>query len=49
MLLARMQPWHWWLGVGLTGLTLLSGVGLFAGYLKTVVRPQYPPKQKDDD
>lgn len=41
-MLARMEPWHWWIGIILTvaaGGTLL---GLVGQYLQKVVRPQYP-------
>lgn len=33
---------HWWLGLILAAVGGLAVVGLVAGYLKSVVAPQYP-------
>ena len=33
---------HWWLGLILALVGVVACVGLIAGYLKNVVRPQYP-------
>jgi len=41
--------WHWWIGVVLTGVAILSVVGLVAGYLKNVTSLRYPPRGQDPD
>ncbi|MFM2072272.1 MAG: hypothetical protein RLZZ623_2535 [Actinomycetota bacterium] len=38
--------WHWWIGVVLTFVALLTVGGLCAAYLKTVVSQQYPGKRQ---
>jgi hypothetical protein len=46
MLLARMEPWHWWIGIVLTVATVVTVFGLVGQYLAKVVRPQYPTKRQ---
>jgi uncharacterized membrane protein len=46
MLLARLEPWHWWIGIILTVATVGAIVQLVAGYLTKVVKPQYPSRQQ---
>ncbi len=46
MLLARLQPWHWWIGIALAIGAVVTGIALFAGYLNNVVRPQYPSRRQ---
>jgi hypothetical protein len=42
--------WHWWIGVILTLVGVLSVAGLVGGYLKNVTSQQYPGKrQRRDD
>jgi len=42
--------WHWWIGVVLTLVGVLSVAGLVGGYLKNVTSQQYPGKrQRRDD
>lgn len=43
MLLAA-EVWHWWIGVALTGVALLIGVGLIGAYLATVTSKKYPSR-----
>ncbi len=45
-MLAANNIWHWWIGVLLSFAAALLIVGLILGYLKTVVRPQYPSKNQ---
>ncbi len=40
------EVWHWWIGVALAGGTLLAGVVLVGGYLKTVSSKQHPGGKK---
>jgi hypothetical protein len=50
MLLARLEPWHWWIGIILTLGGVATAVGLAVGYLKVVVKPNYPGRrQRDND
>lgn len=37
--------WHWWIGVGLSALLILTVVGLGANYLKSVSATRYPGKR----
>ena len=46
MLLARLQPWHWWIGVIFTIVTVVTVLASVAGYLQKVVRPQYPSRNR---
>ncbi len=46
MLLARLEPWHWWIGIILTVASVGAIVQLVAGYLMKVVRPQYPSRRQ---
>lgn len=41
MLLAA-EVWHWWIGVALTGVAVLIGVGLVGLYLATVTAQKHP-------
>ena len=41
MLLAA-EVWHWWIGVALTAVSVLIGVGLVGLYLATVSSQKYP-------
>lgn len=44
------EIWHWWIGVVLTGVGVLSVVGLVGQYLKNVSSQRYPDRrQRDDD
>jgi hypothetical protein len=44
------EIWHWWIGVVLTLLSVLTVVALVGGYLKAVTAKQYPSKrQRRDD
>jgi hypothetical protein len=36
------EIWHWWIGVLLTGVAVLTVVGLVAQYLKNVESQRYP-------
>lgn len=36
------EIWYWWIGVVLLGVTLLAGIVLLFGYLKTVTSQEYP-------
>jgi hypothetical protein len=46
MLLARMEPWTWWIGIIFTVATVGTVVALGAQYLQKVVRPQYPSRRQ---
>jgi len=46
MLLARLEPWHWWIGVIFTILVVLTVFGMVGNYLQKVVRPQYPSRRQ---
>jgi|RhiMethySRZTD1v2_1073278.scaffolds.fasta_scaffold1131617_2 hypothetical protein len=46
MLLARLEPWTWWIGVVFALLTIVTVVGLVASYVNKVVRPSYPPRRQ---
>jgi hypothetical protein len=39
-------PWHLWLGVVLTAVSVLAVLALVAGYLAKVQAPQYERRQK---
>lgn len=44
------QIWHWWIGVGLLAIGVLSVLGLVGQYLKTVSSQRYPSgRQRDED
>ena len=44
------EIWYWWIGIVLTGVGVLSVIGLIVGYLKTVTAPRYPNRrQRPDD
>ena len=36
------EIWHWWIGIVLVGVGILSVLGLAAQYLKNVTAKQYP-------
>jgi hypothetical protein len=43
------EIWHWWIGL-ILALTAAVVLGvLVAGYLRTVVQPQYPDKRHRSD
>lgn len=46
MLLARLEPWHWWIGVIFTLATVGAVLGMVGQYLQKVVRPQYPSRRQ---
>lgn len=46
MLFARLEPWHWWLGLILLVVSILAVVGLIPQYLNKVVRPQHPTRRQ---
>ncbi len=46
MLLARLEPWHWWIGVIFSVLTIATVLGMVGQYLQKVVRPQYPSRRQ---
>jgi formate-dependent nitrite reductase membrane component NrfD len=41
--------WHWWIGVILTVVGVLSVVMLVAGYLKQVTATRYPNRRQQQD
>ena len=44
------EIWYWWIGIVLTGVGVLSVLGLIVGYLKNVTAPRYPNRrQRSDD
>jgi hypothetical protein len=44
------EIWHWWIGVVLTLVSVLTVVALVGGYLKAVSSQHYPSKrQRRDD
>ena len=44
------EIWYWWIGIVLTGVGVLSVIGLIVGYLKNVTAPRYPNRrQRPDD
>jgi len=38
--------WHWWIGLALVLLAVLTIVLLVGGYLKSVIAPQHPGKDQ---
>lgn len=36
------EIWHWWIGVVLLGVGVLTAGGLLGGYLKSVSAQRYP-------
>jgi hypothetical protein len=46
MLLARLEPWHWWLGVILAVATIVTVLAFVGGYVNKVVRPQHPSRHQ---
>ena len=46
MVLARLEPWHWWIGVVFAVLTIAAVVGLVFNYVNKVVRPTYPSRRQ---
>ena len=50
--LARMlaaEVWFWWIGIVLTGVGVLSVIGLIVSYLKNVTAPRYPNRRQRSD
>jgi len=43
------EIWYWWIGIVLTGVGVLSVVGLIYGYLKNVTAMKYPNRRQQDD
>jgi len=43
------EIWHWWIGVVLVGVGVLSVLGLVAQYLKNVSSKQYPGRRHRQD
>jgi hypothetical protein len=44
------EIWYWWIGIVLTGVSVLTVVGLIFGYLKNVTAAKYPNRrQRADD
>ncbi len=41
--------WYWWIGIVLTGVSVLMVVGLIVGYLKSVTAPRYPNRSSPAD
>jgi hypothetical protein len=46
MLLAA-HIWHYWLGVAIVGLALVTTLALVVGYLVKVKAPQYPKPHQE--
>jgi hypothetical protein len=46
MVLARLEPWHWWIGVVFAVATIAAVVGLVFNYVDKVVRPTYPSRHQ---
>ena len=40
---------HWWLGVILTGVSVLAVVSFIVGYLKNVTALKYPGKRNHEE
>jgi len=49
MVLARLEPWHWWIGVVFALLTIATVLGLVGSYVNKVVRPTYPDRRRRSD
>lgn len=49
MVLARLEPWHWWIGVVFVVLTVVTVIALAGNYVNKVVRPTYPDKRQRSD
>lgn len=43
------EIWHWWIGVVLLGVGILSGIGLVAQYLKNISSTRYPNRRQRQD
>ena len=43
------EIWHWWIGVVLVAVAILSVLGLVAQYLKNVTAKQYPNRRQRRD
>jgi hypothetical protein len=41
--------WHWWIGVVLTAVAVLTIVMLAVGYLKQVTATRYPNRRQQQD
>ena len=45
------EIWHWWIGIVLTGVSVVASIALIGGYLKSVSAQRYPggkPKRQQD-
>jgi hypothetical protein len=40
------EIWHWWIGVVLLGVSVLTVVALAIGYLKNVTAQRYPSRKQ---
>ena len=43
------EIWHWWIGVVLVGVAILSVLGLGVQYLKNITAKQYPGRRHRQD
>jgi len=41
--------WHWWIGVVLTAVSVLTVGGLVASYLKNITASRYPDRRHRDE
>jgi hypothetical protein len=41
--------WHWWIGVVLTAVAVITVVMLAVGYLKQVTATRYPDRRQRQD
>jgi putative intracellular protease/amidase len=41
--------WHWWIGVVVTAVAVITVVMLAAGYLKQVTATRYPNRRQRQD
>jgi hypothetical protein len=39
------EIWYWWIGVVLLGVSILIGIALVVGYMKTVSSQEYPDSE----
>ena len=46
MVLARLEPRTWWIGVVFAVATIAAVVGLVFNYVNKVVRPTYPSRRQ---
>lgn len=43
------EIWHWWIGVVLVAVSVLSVLGLGVSYLRNITSKQYPGRRHRDD